>query len=234
MRLTTLPPLRRPLARGRGKRRGRGDFLATLRVLAWFTVDTSSCLGPGGFLERIPLFLREGGPWLLRSILAATCPHGCLQAQDAQHLGRYGPQGHLCRDTETASVGRFVRTWKPGFFYEPLVVFSACWFDSGYMFASFYGSLSYSAQCLDRQWIQICVSLRSSFVFQRYAWFNSGYIIMSVYRGLVCGSELQKTAEYPQLQFIDGRRFPVVVQKRIPMVMLLSRPQRLSCCFSTR
>ena len=33
------------------------------------------------------LFLREGGPWLLRSILAATCRHGCLQAQDACHLG---------------------------------------------------------------------------------------------------------------------------------------------------
>ena len=27
------------------------------------------------------LSLREGGPWLLRSILAASCPHGCLQAK---------------------------------------------------------------------------------------------------------------------------------------------------------
>ena len=35
---------------------------------------------------------------------------------------------------------------------------------------------SYSAQCLVRQWIQICVSLRSSFVLQRNAWFDSGYI----------------------------------------------------------
>ena len=26
------------------------------------------------------LSLRDGGPWLLRSILAASCPHGCLQA----------------------------------------------------------------------------------------------------------------------------------------------------------
>ena len=32
----------------------------------------------------------------------------------ARHLGRYGPEGHLCRDTETASVARAVRTWKPG------------------------------------------------------------------------------------------------------------------------
>ena len=40
------------------------------------------------------LFLREGGPWLLRSILAATCPHGFLHGQDARHLGRYGPEGH--------------------------------------------------------------------------------------------------------------------------------------------
>ena len=39
------------------------------------------------------LFLREGGPWLLRSILTVTCPHGFLQAQDVLHLGRYGPEG---------------------------------------------------------------------------------------------------------------------------------------------
>ena len=32
----------------------------------------------------------------------------------AGHLGRCGPEGHLCRDTETASVARAVRTWKPG------------------------------------------------------------------------------------------------------------------------
>ena len=32
----------------------------------------------------------------------------------AWHLGRYGPEGHFCRDTETASVARAVRTWKPG------------------------------------------------------------------------------------------------------------------------
>ena len=32
----------------------------------------------------------------------------------ARHLGRYGPEGHLCRDTEAASVARAVRTWKPG------------------------------------------------------------------------------------------------------------------------
>ena len=60
------------------------------------------------------LFLREGGPWFLRSILAASCPHGSLQAQDARHLGRYGSEGHLCRGTEFASVARTVRTWKPG------------------------------------------------------------------------------------------------------------------------
>ena len=57
------------------------------------------------------LSLRDGGPWLLRSILAASCPHGCLQAQDARHLGRYGPEGLLCRDTVTKSVARAVRTW---------------------------------------------------------------------------------------------------------------------------
>ena len=38
-------------------------------------------------------------------------------------------------------------------------------------------------------------------------WIDRGYIFMSVYRGLVCCSELQKTAENPQLQVTDGRRF---------------------------
>ena len=56
------------------------------------------------------LVLRVGGHWLLRSNLAASCHRGSLQAQDARHLGRYGPEGHLCRDTETASVSRAVRT----------------------------------------------------------------------------------------------------------------------------
>ena len=115
------------------------------------------------------LFLREGGPWLLRSILAASCPYGSLLAQDARHLGRYGPEGHLCRDTEFASVARAVRTWKPGlstshwylavtcsvlvlpaeccggFFWEItsgfLPVIGAIWFDSGYMCLSVYGDL---------------------------------------------------------------------------------------------
>ena len=32
----------------------------------------------------------------------------------ARHLGRYGPEGHSCRDTVTAFVARAVRTWKPG------------------------------------------------------------------------------------------------------------------------
>ena len=44
------------LARGRGRRKGRGNFFALLHVLAWLTMDTSSCLGPGGFLGRIPHF----------------------------------------------------------------------------------------------------------------------------------------------------------------------------------
>ena len=32
----------------------------------------------------------------------------------AMHLGRYGPEGHLRRDTVSAFVARAVRTWKPG------------------------------------------------------------------------------------------------------------------------
>ena len=65
------------------------------------------------------LSLRDGGPWLLSSILAASCPHGCLQAQDVRHLGRYGPEGLICCDTVTKSVARAVRTWKPGLSTSP-------------------------------------------------------------------------------------------------------------------
>ena len=32
----------------------------------------------------------------------------------ARHHGRYGPEGHLCRDTVPAFVARAARTWKPG------------------------------------------------------------------------------------------------------------------------
>ena len=42
------------------------------------------------------LLLREGRPWLLRSILAASCPYGSLQARDARHYGQYGPEGLVC------------------------------------------------------------------------------------------------------------------------------------------
>ena len=65
------------------------------------------------------LSLRDGEPWLLRSILAASCPHGCLQAQDARRLGGYGPEGLFCCDTVTKSVARAVGTWKHGLSTSP-------------------------------------------------------------------------------------------------------------------
>ena len=102
------------------------------------------------------LSLRDGGPWLLRSILAASCPHG---------------EGLLCFDTVTKSVARAVRTWIPGlstshwylaatcsvlvlpdccggFFWELtsgfISVFSAIWFDNRYMCLSVYGGLGFA------------------------------------------------------------------------------------------
>ena len=47
--------------------------------------------------------------------------------------------------------------------------------------------------------------------------------VTSVYEGFF-GFRLQKTVESPQLQFIKVVDFPVVVQRLIPMVLLLSRP----------
>ena len=81
-------------------------------VFSWLGSGHSTCVSRRCFWFLFHIFLCEGGTRLLRSILAATCPHGFLQAQDARHLGRYGPEGHLCRDTETASVARAGRTWK--------------------------------------------------------------------------------------------------------------------------
>ena len=87
----------------------------------------------------------------------------------ARHYDRYGPEGHFCRDTVTASGARAVRTWKPGlstchwylaatcsvlvlpeeccsgFFWEItsgfLPLFSASWFDSGCMCLSVSGGV---------------------------------------------------------------------------------------------
>ena len=50
------------------------------------------------------LFLRESGPWLLRSILAATC----LQARDAPHLGQYDQKdSYLARVLQCHVQGLF-------------------------------------------------------------------------------------------------------------------------------
>ena len=89
-------------------------------------------------------------------------------------------------------------------------------------------ALLFSAQCLDRQWIQISVSLRFSFVFRamlgstvdtNLRQFTELFRISAlclVQQWIHIYVSLQRpglwfrtaeTAEYPQLQFIDGRRF---------------------------
>ena len=50
-------------------------------VFSWFGSGYSTCVSPRCFWFLFHIFVCEGGPWLLRSVLAATCPCGCLQAQ---------------------------------------------------------------------------------------------------------------------------------------------------------
>ena len=167
------------------------------------------------------LSLRDGGPWLLRSILAASCLHGCLEAQDARHPGRYGPEGgFFCCDTMTKSVSRAVRTWKPGlsashwyltaassvfvlpdccggFFWELtsgfIPVFSAVWFDNGYMCLSVHGGLGVCwLRCTSR-----CAPCRAE---------NCGESAVAVHQGRLSSCRyaeadpmVSQTIEIPQL-----------------------------------
>ena len=119
------------------------------------------------------------------------------------------------------------RTWHPlvrcrsgvqdyEFFWETtsgnVPVLNACWFDSGNLRQS---SVLFflSAHCLDRQWIQICVSLQSSFVFQRNAWFT-----------FVVG----RPVESPQMQIVDTiMGMPVVVA--VQTVLTVWRWTSLCC-----
>ena len=50
-------------------------------VFSWFGTEYSTCVSRRCFWFLFHIFLCEGRPRLLRSILAATCPYGCLQAQ---------------------------------------------------------------------------------------------------------------------------------------------------------
>ena len=127
-----------------------------------------------------------------------------------------GPEGYLCRGTETASVARAVRTWKPGHSTSHWYLTPSClvpvtpevhkklWSflrDDNAEFTAYFSAMLGStvdtnlrqstelfrilALCLVRQWIHIYVCLQRPGM-----WFRQ-----------------QKTAENPQLQFIDGRRF---------------------------
>ena len=190
------------------------------------------------------LSLREGGPWFLRSILAASCPHGSLQAQDARHLGRYGSEGHLCRGTEFASVARAVRTWKPGLCTSHWYLAVTClvlvlseehrklWSFLGDAYAELFLRPLVSGSHLCGVFYDPTVSC-SEFAIgvQEYGlfrktnsgmvsvfitpWFDSGYMLGVSLRGLLA-STLQKTADSPQLQFIEGSRHPCLYAGAVP------------------
>ena len=170
------------------------------------------------------LVLREGGPWL-------PCPHGCLQAQDARHLDRYGPEGH------------YAATQRP----LPLLALYAL------------GNLDFLRATGIWQLLVRCSScLRSAVIdfsgrslldlFPYSALFDSGHMCLSVYGGVaswcsgpdalhhgrygpagaVCGA-VHKTAEIPQLQFIVVVVILVITQRQIPMVLVT---KRFPCCWT--
>ena len=147
--------------------------------------------------------------------------------------GRSVDQKDFCCDTVTKSVAHAVRTWKPGlstshwylaatcsvfvlpdccggFFWELtsgfIPVFSANWFDNGYMCLSVYGGLGFAG----------CDALRAVLPL----WFSGPDALHQGRYGPKGGLRraVQKTVENPQLQFIKVVFLPVVVQRRILMV----------------
>ena len=74
-------------------------------VFSWFGSGYSTCVSRRCFWLLFHIFLCEGGPRLQRSILAAACPHGCLQARDAPHLGRYDQKDILAATQRPEMLG---------------------------------------------------------------------------------------------------------------------------------
>ena len=113
-----------------------------------------------------------------------------------------------------------------GFRYVP--VFSACWFNTGFVSASVYGGFwknfsrlrpSYFSEMLGSTADSCsCVRLRRLL----RSWLDSGYMFTSGYGGL--WFTLQKTAEIPQLQFFKVVDISVMVQRQVSMVLLFTRP----------
>ena len=162
----------------------------------------------------------------------------------AQHLGRYGPEGLFCRDTQTASVARAVRTWKPGLstshwnlapcsvpvtpeehrkiwsflgvHYAELIISTAlCIWQS--LCGVFYDpTVSCSEFALGVQEHGFFWKTTSGMVFEfSTPWFDSGYMLGGSLRRL-SASTLQKTLDSSQLQFIEGRRHPCLYADAVP------------------
>ena len=179
---------------------GRSDFLALL-VLAW-------CLGAArGVHGLVPVFY---------ALLGFTVDE---------------PEGLLCRDTETASVARAVRTWKPGLSTHPRYLARTCSVPvaleehrkigtSGspltFFFDSLYLAVTYSAFACGGLWTFLD-DFQMDSVFSS-CWFNTGYMFTSVY-----GSRLLKTVESPQLQSTKV----VDISFAIPMVLATMETSQL-------
>ena len=170
------------------------------------------------------LFLREGGPWLLRSILAASCPHGSLQAKMPDIL-----VGMDQKDTCAAAQSllpllalyafgnldflRVTGIWQllvrcssclptRNYFYGPLYLAVTC---AVYSTTPLYLTVTCSGLALEYEFFGFFWKMTCGISVFSTPWFDSGYMLGVSFRGLLA-STLQKTAKSPQLQFFDGRR----------------------------
>ena len=150
----------------------------------------------------------KDSPWHVQGLFffLALCSLWLQTGPDARHLGRYGPEGHvrswlvslngpLCLAV-TCSIWFWPEEYSYSIFWEMLsryVVFSASWFDSGYMLRPVYGSLRcffpYSAQCLVLSGRRFHCRLLLDKVF-----------VVSVVQVVLlpgCGPDVQKTVAIP-------------------------------------
>ena len=126
--------------RGRGRgRRGEGGRRQQWHVPDWF----SWWYAVPSFVDRpsFSAFSASWSVWSRKTVFNGSFVYGWF----------------CCLRCTSRCVPSFVS--RPSLDCCEIFVFQRnAWIDSGYMFASVYGSRSYSVQCLDRQWIHICVS----------------------------------------------------------------------------
>ena len=145
-----------------------------------------------------------------RFFLTVACARLGLQAHDARHHGRYGPDEHSCAVDTGSFMVKACDARHHGRF-GPEVQLRRHWWHA---------------------WLVLLVTLHLALCFlpclrARDAWHHGRYGSEGILR-----VDVQKTADF-RSRFLTGRRFPVAVQRPIPMVLLFSRPYCFPSCSGT-